>query len=114
MKPTRIWRFEGENLILQVTDLGSLRDQGARIAQDIQAAGLKDAITSKWKLEKNHEIAKYPMFTALFEQPRASATDAGENAHKRNVGIPFDLSNKRNPLGYVSSPSNVVALRDDN
>ena len=73
MKPTRIWRFEGENLILQVTDLGSLRDQGARIAQDIQAAGLKDAITSKWKLEKNHEIAKYPMFTALFEQPRASA-----------------------------------------
>jgi len=79
-----------------------MNEAGARISQAIAAAGLKEEITSKWKLEKNHEIAKYPMFTMLFEQPRASATDAGENAHKRNVGIPYDLSNKRNALGYVS------------
>lgn len=85
-----------------MTDIEEMREAGAEISQALAAAGLNDAITSGWNLEKNHEIAKYPMTTMLFEQPRASSTDAGENAHKRNVGIPFSLSNKRNPLGFVS------------
>lgn len=49
---------------------------GEKIQTTIDVAGLRAALTSEWNFVKHPELSKYPLHTLLFEQPRASSTDA--------------------------------------
>jgi len=83
-------------------DLAILSSLAKDFEVSLDESGLRGVQTSGYCVVKNHELSKYPLFEVLFEAAEGSSTDAGENAHIGSVAIPYQMSNKRDTLKFVS------------